>query len=46
MPAALAPQAFADPSTGGNPVAVDSAQFERLYLHCIRGELTAADGAT
>ena len=28
------------------PVAVDSAQFERLYLNCIRGELTAADGAT
>jgi alcohol dehydrogenase class IV len=37
----LAPQAFADPSTGGNPVPVDTKQFEQLYLNCIRGELAA-----
>jgi len=37
--AAFAPQAFADPSTGGNPLPVDTQQFERLYLQCIRGEL-------
>ncbi len=35
----LAPQAFADPSTGGNPVPMDINQFERLYLNCIRGRL-------
>jgi alcohol dehydrogenase class IV len=40
--AAFAPQAFADPSTGGNPLPVDTKQFEQLYLHCIRGELAAA----
>jgi alcohol dehydrogenase class IV len=39
--AEFAPQAFADPSTGGNPLPVDTKQFERLYLHCIRGELAA-----
>jgi len=38
---AFAPQAFADPSTGGNPVPVDTRQFEQLYLNCIRGELAA-----
>jgi alcohol dehydrogenase class IV len=38
---AFAPQAFADPSTGGNPLPVDAKQFEQLYLHCIRGELAA-----
>jgi alcohol dehydrogenase class IV len=38
---AFAPQAFADPSTGGNPVPVDAKQFEQLYLNCIRGELAA-----
>jgi alcohol dehydrogenase class IV len=37
--ATLAPQAFADPSTGGNPVPVDTKQFEELYLNCIRGNL-------
>lgn len=36
---AFAPQAFADPSTGGNPLPVDASGFERLYLNCIRGEL-------
>jgi alcohol dehydrogenase class IV len=35
----LAPQAFADPSTGGNPLPMDINQFERLYLNCIRGRL-------
>ena len=39
--AEFAPQAFADPSTGGNPVPVDTQQFEQLYLHCIRGKLPA-----
>ena len=37
--APFAPQAFADPSTGGNPLPIDSQQFERLYLNCIRGNL-------
>lgn len=35
----LASQAFADPSTGGNPVPLDITHFERLYLNCIRGRL-------
>ena len=35
--AAFAPQAFADPSTGGNPLPMTVADFERLYLNCIRG---------
>jgi alcohol dehydrogenase class IV len=35
---AFAPQAFADPSTGGNPVAMTVADFEQLYRICIRGE--------
>ncbi|MEP7247688.1 MAG: iron-containing alcohol dehydrogenase [Gammaproteobacteria bacterium] len=39
--AEFAPQAFADPSTGGNPLPVDTKQFEQLYLKCIRGELAA-----
>jgi alcohol dehydrogenase class IV len=39
--AAFAPQAFADPSTGGNPLPVNTKQFEQLYLNCIRGELAA-----
>jgi alcohol dehydrogenase class IV len=39
--AAFAPQAFADPSTGGNPLPIDTRQFEQLYLNCIRGELAA-----
>ncbi|HET7203820.1 MAG TPA: iron-containing alcohol dehydrogenase [Steroidobacteraceae bacterium] len=39
---AFAPQAFADPSTGGNPVPMTEQCFERLYLRCIRGELSAA----
>ncbi len=39
--AAFAPQAFADLCTAGNPVRMDTKQFEQLYLNCIRGELTA-----
>jgi alcohol dehydrogenase class IV len=37
--AVFAPQALADPSTGGNPLAMTEDDFRRLYLHCIRGEL-------
>jgi len=37
--APFAPQAFVDPSTGGNPIAMTAADFERLYLKCIRGDL-------
>ena len=33
---AFAPQAFADPSTGGNPLPMTVADFEQLYLNCIR----------
>jgi hypothetical protein len=36
----FAPQAFADPSTGGNPVPMTEQCFEQLYLRCIRGELS------
>jgi alcohol dehydrogenase class IV len=35
----FAPQALADPSTGGNPVPMTERCFETLYLRCIRGEL-------
>ena len=35
----FAPQAFNDPSTGGNPVPMSEQDFERLYLRCIRGEM-------
>lgn len=37
----FAPQAFADPSTGGNPLPLTADDFEKLYLNCIRGELKA-----
>ena len=37
--ALFAPQALADPSTGGNPVAMTEQDFRVLYLNCIRGEL-------
>lgn len=37
----FAPQAFADPSTGGNPLPMTTDDFERLYLNCIKGELRA-----
>ena len=36
----FAPQAFADPSTGGNPLPMTVADFERLYRKCIRGDLS------
>lgn len=39
--AALAPEAFADPSTGGNPRAMDVTGFRELYARCIAGELPA-----
>jgi len=42
--AAFAPQAFADPSTGGNPLQIDTPQFEKLYLNCIRGDMAASAG--
>jgi alcohol dehydrogenase class IV len=38
---AFAPQALVDPSTPSNPLPMDRAAFEQLYLHAIRGELTA-----
>jgi hypothetical protein len=37
--AAFAPQALADPSTGGNPLPMTEDDFRALYLRCIRGEL-------
>jgi alcohol dehydrogenase class IV len=33
----FAPQALADPSTGGNPLPMTVGDFEKLYLNCIRG---------
>jgi alcohol dehydrogenase class IV len=39
--AEFAPQAHADPSTGGNPRPLTIEDFEQLYLRCIRGELEA-----
>jgi alcohol dehydrogenase class IV len=39
--AEFAPQAHADPSTGGNPRPLTIEDFEKLYLRCIRGELEA-----
>ncbi|HMN45458.1 MAG TPA: iron-containing alcohol dehydrogenase [Povalibacter sp.] len=40
--AVFAPQAFNDPSTGGNPLAMDIEGFERLYRNCIEGRLDSA----
>ena len=40
----FAPQALADPSTGGNPIPMTERGFEQLYLNCIRGELEPARG--
>jgi alcohol dehydrogenase class IV len=37
----FAPQAFDDPSTGGNPVPMTTEHFATLYRQCIRGELAA-----
>lgn len=38
----FAPQAFNDPSTAGNPLPMTIADFEQLYLNCVRGTLGAA----
>ena len=35
----FAPQAFDDPSTGGNPLPMTREQFAALYRHCIQGRL-------
>ncbi len=35
---AFAPQALADPSTGGNPVPMTEDGFRQLYLNCITGD--------
>jgi alcohol dehydrogenase class IV len=40
--ATFAPQAFADLCTSGNPLKIDTQQFEKLYMNCIRGDLAAA----
>ncbi|HEY5807769.1 MAG TPA: iron-containing alcohol dehydrogenase, partial [Povalibacter sp.] len=37
----FAPQAFDDPSTGGNPVPMSVDSFAGLYRNCIAGELRA-----
>jgi alcohol dehydrogenase class IV len=37
----FAPQALADPSTGGNPRTMNVADFEALYLNCVRGTTAA-----
>ena len=37
----FAPQAFADPSTGGNPLPLTERDFEQLYLNSIKGNLTS-----
>jgi alcohol dehydrogenase class IV len=37
--AVFAPQALADPSTGGNPLPMTEEDFRVLYLNCIRGTL-------
>jgi alcohol dehydrogenase class IV len=36
----FAPQAFDDPSTGGNPVPMTREHFAALYRQCIRGQLS------
>jgi alcohol dehydrogenase class IV len=38
----FAPQAFADPSTGGNPLPMTEGDFEQLYLNSIRGVLKSS----
>jgi alcohol dehydrogenase class IV len=35
----FAPQAFDDPSTGGNPLPMTTEHFAALYRQCIRGQL-------
>lgn len=39
---AFAPQAYDDPSTGGNPLPMSVEKFAGLYRNCIRGVLDAA----
>ena len=39
---AFSQQAFADPSTGGNPLPMTAARFAQLYRNCIEGTLRAA----
>ena len=39
---AFAPQAYQDPSTGGNPLPMSVEKFAGLYRNCIRGVLGAA----
>jgi alcohol dehydrogenase class IV len=36
----FAPQAFEDPSTGGNPVPMTTEHFAALYRQCIQGQLS------
>ena len=38
----FAPQAFSDPSTGGNPLPMTEAGFARLYRNCIEGTLAGS----
>jgi alcohol dehydrogenase class IV len=38
---AFAPQAYEDPSTGGNPLPLSVGQFAQLYRHCIDGTLAS-----
>ena len=42
---AFAPQAFEDPSTGGNPLPMTSEKFAMLYRNCIKGT-TDRNGST
>ncbi len=42
--ATFAPQAFDDPSTGGNPLSMTVARFARLYRNCIEGRIAVAEG--
>jgi alcohol dehydrogenase class IV len=42
--AALAPQAFNDPSTAGNPLPMSVDGFAQLYRNCIEGRLATTPG--
>jgi len=42
--AVFAPQAFDDPSTGGNPLPMTVDRFARLYRNCIEGRFEPASG--
>ena len=39
--AEFAPEALADPSTGGNPLPLDEAKYTELYAQAISGRLAA-----